>query len=341
MKVFGRKPSGKRLERILKSANYRDGVFHNLETTSVMAADVSLMKIFKEFNANRKHTRPASPVPHYKTDLKNLNDEQPVIVWFGHSSYLISYKGFRILVDPVLSGNASPVSFFGKQFEGTGIFSTSDFPEIDLLILTHDHYDHLDYKTIVKLKDQVKNSVCSLGVGSHLEYWGIDPSLITELNWGESHQAAGDIKITACPARHFTGRLFKRGQTLWSSFVLELFDKKIFIGGDSGYDRQFKKTGETYGPFDLAFLECGQYGKNWPEIHMFPEETVKATKDLRAEILFPVHWGKFALANHPWNESILRMSVEAKKQQQKFVSPMMGQPYVLGERFEQTEWWDF
>ncbi len=340
MKVFGRNPTGARLERILRASNYGNGVFSNVEPTKVMSPDSSFMKIMKEFNANRRHTKPPTALPHQKTDLKQLKDDQPVIVWFGHSSYFISYNGFRVLVDPVFSGNASPVRFFGKQFEGTGVYQPEDFPMIDLLVLTHDHYDHLDYKTILRLKDRVKHIVCSLGLGAHLDYWGINAVPVTELNWWEQAELSPAISITATPARHFTGRLFKRAQTLWSSFVLQLFDQRLFIGGDSGYDKQFKVIGDKFGPFRLAFLECGQYGENWPNIHMFPEQTVSAARDLRADMLFPVHWAKFALANHPWNESILRLRVEASKQQQPFVSPMIGQPYTLGEKFEQTDWWE-
>lgn len=338
-KVFGKKPWGKRLDRISKSSNYKDGVFQNIEPTSVMNKDANFFMIMRDFYSKPKDVTPLQVVPHIKTDLKSLALETPVIVWFGHSSYMIQSKGFTVVVDPVLSGNASPVKFFGKEFKGTSVYTTDDFPEIDLLVITHDHYDHLDYKTIVKFKDKIKQVVCSMGVGSHLEYWGIAPAKITELNWWENYKVNEGIELTATPARHFTGRLFKRGKTLWSSFVLKLHGRNLFLGGDSGYDAQFKKIGETFGPFDLAFLECGQYGKNWVNIHMFPEETVQAAKDLGAAILFPVHWSKFALSNHSWNESIKRLAVEAKKQNQDYVMPLIGQSYVLGETFEQKEWW--
>ena len=154
-------------------------------------------------------------------------------------------------------------------------------------------------------------------------------------------QQSANIKITATPSRHFSGRGFTRANTLWSSFALELENYKIFIGADSGYDSQFKKIGAHFGGFDLAFLECGQYGKNWPQIHMFPEQTVQAAKDLQAEILFPVHWSKFVLSTHSWNDSIKRLTKEAAIQDQKYVSPLIGEVYILGENYKQTKWWEF
>lgn len=339
MKILGTHPSGKRLQRITACSNYKNKVFNNIEKTDVMREGITYFTLLKEMAKRPKDTQPLKALPNYKTDLKALPSEKPAIVWFGHSSYLIKSKGFTILVDPVFSGNASPVSFFGKAFKGTSVYNTHDFPEIDLLIITHDHYDHLDYKTMLAFKNKIKQVVCSLGVGAHLEYWGFVPEKITELNWWENHQINQETEITATPARHFTGRRLKRGKTLWSSFVLKINGYKLFLGGDSGYDEQFKKIGETFGPFDLAFLECGQYGINWPSIHMFPEQTVRAAMDLRAKVLFPVHWAKFALSNHSWNESILRLSAEANKQGQYFVMPLIGQPYHLEETFEQDTWW--
>ncbi|MDT0676638.1 MBL fold metallo-hydrolase [Autumnicola musiva] len=252
---IGIKPEGERLERIKKSFNYKDGKFQNIQPTEVSPKDASTFDVLKEFITRPKSVRPSAELPNIKTDLKNLSSDKPVIVWFGHSSYFIGFKGFRILVDPVFSGNASPVSFFGKSFPGADKYEIEDFPEIDLLIQTHDHYDHLDYPSILKLKNKVKKVVTSLGVGAHLEYWGIAPEMITELNWWEDHQVNQNLKLTATPARHFSGRGFTRFQTLWSSFVIEFENYKFFVGADSGYSDQFKEIGEKFGPFDLAFME--------------------------------------------------------------------------------------
>lgn len=228
-----------------------------------------------------------------------------------------------------------------KSFKGTDLYTAKDFPTIDLLILTHDHYDHLDYKFLKELKPKISAILTSLGVGEHLEHWGINSEIITELNWNESSKITKNLKITALPSRHFSGRSMSRNSSLWASFALEWENFKLYIGSDSGYSPQFKEIGEKFKNFDLAFLECGQYGKYWPQIHMFPEETVQAAKDLNAEILFPVHWGKFVLSTHPWDEPINRLMVEAKKQEQEVVSPNIGEIYIFGEKFVQHDWWNF
>ena len=194
-----------------------------------------------------------------------------------------------------------------KAFDGSDIYTVDDFPEIDFLILTHDHYDHLDYKTIKKLKPKVKTIYCSLGLSSHLIYWGFNENIITEMDWWQTNKMADDMTLTAAPARHFSGRGLKRYKTLWSSFILKTSSYNLYLGGDSGYDSHFKEIGEKYGPFDIAILESGQYNTAWPLIHMMPEQTVQAALDLKAKVLLPVHWGKFTLAMHPWNEPVQRV----------------------------------
>ncbi|MDT0650384.1 MBL fold metallo-hydrolase [Autumnicola edwardsiae] len=340
-KSFGKKPEGERLERIKKSPNYSEGKFQNVQPTAVSPEDVSMITVLKDFVTRPKSVRPSAELPNIKTDLHNLSSENPAIVWFGHSSYFIDLNGYRVLVDPVFSGNASPVKFFGKSFPGADHYEVEDFPEIDLLILTHDHYDHLDYPTIIKLKNKVKKIVTSLGVASHLEYWELEKESITELDWWEDKRINAEVKVTAAPSRHFSGRGTTRFQTLWSSFILEFTEYKIFVGGDSGYSQQFKEIGRRFGPFDLAFLECGQYNENWSEIHMFPEQTVAAAKDLNAKVAIPVHWGKFTLSIHPWNEPIKRFVASAKKVGQHYVAPKVGEPYRLGEEYNQEVWWKF
>lgn len=205
---------------------------------------------------------------------------------------LLIFKGYNIMVDPVFSGCASPFKFFGKSFPGTDLYEAEDFSEIDLLILTHDHYDYLDYKFLKQLKQKVSNIFTSLGVGVHLEYWGVNPKIITELNWNECREIHQNLKVTALTASNFSGRSFKRNTSLWASFALEWGNYKIYIGSDSGYSSAFKKIGDEFKKFDLAFLECGKYGKYCSQIHIFPEETVQAAKDLNAEILFSRALGK-------------------------------------------------
>ncbi len=339
MKIFGKNPAGKRLERILRAENYRNGAFHNIQHTDVMLKGVSMLKVMKDFINKPKHTVPAKSIPSIKNDLRLLNGDQAQLVWFGHSSYLIRSGGFTILVDPVFSGNASPFSFFAKAFEGSNIYSVDDMPEIDLLLLTHDHYDHLDYATVIKLDKKVKKILTSLGVAQHLEYWNIHPEKITELNWWEDYRISDTVKLTATPARHFSGRGTKRGKTLWSSFVLELNGTKIFAGGDSGYDESFRLIGEKFGPFDLAILENGQYNENWPHIHMMPEEVVLAARDLNASSLLPVHWGKFSLSLHPWNEPAKRVFKAATASGLHIIMPRIGEVVTLPDNNHWPEWW--
>ena len=337
--VFGVNPSGKRLERIQQSPNYKEGAFQNLSHTQVMSKDASMVKMIKDFFNKPETTEPQEPLPSVQTNLQTISDDKPSIVWFGHSSYLIKSKGKNILVDPVFSGNASPVSFFAKAFDGANGYAAKDMPMIDVLVITHDHYDHLDYKTILALQPKTKMIYTSLGVGAHLEHWGIPADKIIELDWNQ-HQIISDaVEITAVPARHFSGRGFTRAKTLWSAFVLKIDGYKIFIGGDSGYDTHFKIIGAQHGPFDIAMLEAGQYGVNWPNIHMMPEETIVAAKDLNTKVLMPVHWGKFALAMHNWDEPINRVVQEAHKQNVKLTTPLIGEVVVLDSIYPNKEWW--
>ncbi len=215
-----------------------------------------------------------------------------------------------------------------------------DFPDPDMVLITHDHFDHLDYETILKLKSRAKHFYTSLGVASHLVSWGVDREKITELDWWEEASQVEGIKWIAAPARHFSGRTFKRNRTLWSSFILETSGYRIYLGGDSGYDTHFKEIGERYGPFDLALLECGQYNPLWANIHMMPEETVQAALDLKSKLLLPVHWGKFTLSLHPWTDPIQRVTKEAALKGVAITTPMIGEPLVISEDYPVKHWWE-
>ena len=338
--VFGRKPEGERLKRIQNSPNYRNGAFQNQSPTEVMRPEASYIGMMSDFINAPKSTTPPVALPSVATDLKGLPDQKPAIVWFGHSSYLIKHRGISLLIDPVFSGNASPVSFFAGAFAGADAYGVPDMPAIDMLVLTHDHYDHLDYKTVTRLIPKVKKYYVALGVGSHLESWGIPADRIIEFDWNETHTTPEGITLTAQPGRHFSGRGIKRAQTLWTSFVLQLPGYRLFLGGDSGYDSHFKSIGEKYGPFDLALLECGQYGVNWPFIHMKPEESVQAGLDLKALRVMPVHWAKFKLSLHPWNEPISRFTKEAVAKGLPYTTPLIGEPVIVGESYPAKVWWN-
>lgn len=340
LKRFGKNPTGTRQERIETAKNYQEGEFQNVLPTAVTPKDVSMPKMLWKFFNKPKNVSPPSEIPNIKSNLKQLDTHEQVFVWFGHSSYFLQVNGLKILVDPVFSGNASPFKFFGKAFEGADNFKPQDMPEIDILILTHDHYDHLDYPTISELKPKVKQVITSLGVGEHLEKWGYSAEVITELNWWEHMETGYDLKITAAPSRHFSGRSIKRFKTLWSSFILEFSDLKVYVGGDSGYSNSFQDIGKRFGPFDLAIMECGQYNESWPEIHMMPEQSVQAAIDLNAKMAVPVHHSKFVLALHPWNEPVQRFSSEATRKGLDYVSPKIGEIFRFQKEYEQVNWWE-
>jgi L-ascorbate metabolism protein UlaG (beta-lactamase superfamily) len=341
IKSFGKLPQGRRLERIRKSVQYREGVFQNILDTPLMVKDLSYFNLLVEYLKDDPQRSPKIKIPAEKTDLHSIPATYPVIIWFGHSSYLILINGQRILIDPVFSNNPSPISWLGKKaFEGTSTFQVSDLPPIDLVIITHDHYDHLDYATIKQLKGKVKQFCTSLGVGAHLEYWGVPEDKILELDWWETSQLSYELEITATPSRHFSGRGFKRNQTLWSSFVLKSLNHTIFCGGDSGYDEAFKTIGEKFGPFDIAILDCAQYDDRWPGVHMVPEQTVQAAIDLNAKVLLPVHWGRFALAYHPWTEPITRLLTSAKMFNVTVTTPKPGELIILDHQLPKSKWWE-
>lgn len=317
--------------------------------------DVSYWKMMREFFRKHPDTAPSVQLPFVKTDLSKLSSAEPVIVWFGHSSYLLRIQGKNLLVDPVFSGNAAPLSFMVKAFPGANEYKADDMPVIDYLILTHDHYDHLDFKTIRKLRKKIRSVFCSLGISAHLKHWGVDGHIITEMDWWQSEELEQDMQLTAAPARHFSGRGLKRGQTLWSSFVLKTSSHTLYLGGDSGYDDHFKEIGVKYGPFDLAILESGQYNTMWPLIHMMPEETVQAAVDLKAKVLLPVHWGKFRLGMHPWNEPVKRVLAKAQELNKaegtgdlptgqagkvQVVTPRIGEPILINRSATKPGWWE-
>ncbi|MGS2762852.1 MBL fold metallo-hydrolase [Sinomicrobium sp. M5D2P9] len=338
---FGKAPSGERLERIKRSSNYRDGSFVNHTFTPSLTEGYSFAGILFDFLFRKKPGLvPDVRIPSVRTDLKALPAEDNVLVWFGHSSYFMQVDGLKILVDPVFSGNASPVPGSTKAFKGTDVYTVSDLPEIDYLLITHDHYDHLDYETVSALKDKVKKVVCGLGVGSHLEHWGYTAEILEEKDWDETVELSSGAKLHILTARHFSGRTFKRNNTLWLSYLLETPKRKIFLGGDSGYDGHFAEIGEQFGTIDLAILENGQYNKAWHAIHCLPGETLKAAKDLNAKRLMPVHSSKFALGMHRWEEPLNEVSAGNKAYGFPLVTPWIGETVNLDDDSQEfREWW--
>ncbi|MES2430392.1 MAG: MBL fold metallo-hydrolase [Bacteroidota bacterium] len=339
---FGRLPSGERLKRITASSNYKEGQFQNQSFTPQLTEGATYTSLFKEFFFTKKErSKPSTILPSIKTDLLHLPIHEDVFIWMGHSSYFMQIDGKRILVDPVLSGAASPIKATTRSFPGADIYTVNDFPEIDILFISHDHWDHLDHTTIKKLKPKVKTVVTGLGTGEHLERWGYDPKMIHEKDWNENLDLGDGFKVTVLPARHFSGRTFRRNRALWASFALQTPHKKIYIGGDSGYDTHFKKIGDEHGPFDMAMLECGQYDKNWKYIHMMPEEVVDAAKELKAQKFIAVHWGKFQLGNHSWDDPIRRVYKTAHHRTTPLLTPMIGEQVNINDNAQLfSNWWE-
>lgn len=336
---FGGKVSDEELKRIQNSPNYKKGQFQNLNFTPQLTSDASMLKVMKDFFFNKdKRNIPSSVLPSVKTNLFELAPTDDVLVWFGHSSYFMQLNGRTFLVDPVLSGHASPVKFTTRSFKGSDVYTVDDIPPTDFLLITHDHYDHLDYETMTKIQPKINKVITGLGVGAHFQKWGYDNKSIIEMDWNdEVHIDA--FTISTVTARHFSGRNFKRNTSLWLSFVVTTPSKKILVGGDSGYDTHFKTIGEKFGAFDLVILECGQYNSYWKFIHMMPEEVVQASIDLNAKKLLPVHWGKFSLSLHAWDEPITRVVKEAKAKNMNVLYPMIGEPLYLDKQNMFTEWW--
>jgi L-ascorbate metabolism protein UlaG (beta-lactamase superfamily) len=338
---FGKAPEGARLERIKQSPNFKEGKFTNLSFTPELAEGYTMPGvIYNNFFKQNPNRVPADTIPSRKADLKNLPTDQDVLVWFGHSSYFMQLSGKRFLVDPVFSGNASPVPGTVKAFTGSDMYTVDDLPPIDYLFISHDHYDHLDHETILKLKSKVGKIICGLGVGSHFEHWGYDANNVFEKDWHESVLLDSGFTAHVTPARHFSGRGFTRNNTLWCSYVLETPSQKIYIGGDSGYDTHFAEIGNKFGPFDLAIIENGQYNDAWRYIHTLPHETVQAAIDVKAKRMFPVHNSKFPLANHAWDEPLSRVSELNKNTGIPLVTPVIGEVVELNNTQQQfTQWW--
>ncbi|MAZ26533.1 MAG: MBL fold metallo-hydrolase [Cytophagaceae bacterium] len=337
---FGKAPSGERLSRISRSVNYRDGAFQNLSPTPTLTKGYSYPKVLYAFFFKKsKEQKPTHALPSIKTNLKELAADEEVLVWFGHSSYFLRVQGVSFLIDPVFSGRVSPLPGGSQAFLGTDIYGVEDMPPIDYLVLSHDHYDHLDHETVSRLKPKVSEVICGLGVGAHLERWGYAPQTIHEKDWDEQMDLKQGLKIYTHPARHFSGRTFKRNNTLWLSYLLQTPNKKIFLGGDSGYDTHFKKIGEQHGTIDFAILENGQYNEAWHAIHCLPPETVKAAQDLHAKRMMPVHSSKFTLALHAWYAPLTEVSMHAAGKL-PLVTPRIGEPVWLddeGQTF--MPWW--
>lgn len=343
---FGRLPRGAALAEVEKSPHYLDGTFHNLVETPMLADRQGFISAMLEYLFTKKERlKPRDPVPTVKTDLKALDPQADLLIWLGHSSFYIQLSGARILIDPVLSDYAAPVSFANRAFSGTNLYTADDFPEIDYLLITHDHWDHLDYPTVMALKPKLKKIITGLGVGAHFQRWGFAPQLVQEADWNSRLDFDG-LTIHLLPARHFSGRSLTRNKSLWAAFALGTDQRRIFFSGDSGYGPHFKQIGADFDGFDLVALDSGQYDQGWPFVHMTPEEAAQAALDLRAKALLPAHIGKFSIANHSWDDPFIRTVAAAENKDYRLLTPLIGQMMSLDESKNQNEeesyprWWE-
>ena len=314
------------------SPNYRDGVFHNIDPAATLKLDVEENRlVLFDMLASRSASRPTAPVP--LAEQQDVTTSEPLAVsWLGHATALLEIDGYRVLTDPIWSDRCSPSRTVGPQRLHPVPAPLEALPALDAVLISHDHYDHLDMDTVLALaRTQRAPFVVPLGVGAHLLQWHIPPERIIELDWYE-HTRIGDLRLECTPARHFSGRFLSRNTTLWSSWAIVGPKHRAYFGGDTGYTRSFAQIGADHGPFDLTLMPIGAYNTSWPDIHMNPEEAVRAHRDVSdAGLLVPIHWCTFRLAPHPWAEPVERLLVAADGAGVDVAVPKPGGRVVPGE----------
>ena len=344
---FGRAPSGKRLARIQASPHYLNGRFVCLEPVETMAEDLPdeekpnrIETFYRVLFGEDDGRVPKEAIPSNKTDLHAIPRTQDVAVWMGHSTFYLQVGGRRILVDPVFSDYGSPVFFINRAFRGSNVYTAEDIPAPDVLLMTHDHWDHLDYATVMALKPKVKEVVCPLGVGEFFEQWGFDLAHLHEEDWDTDIALADDFHIHVLPSQHFSGRFLTRNNTEWCGFAIVTPQRRVYISGDGGYGKHFADIGRRFDGFDLAMMENGQYNMQWHAIHMLPNETAQAAEDVRARVLLPAHGGKFALALHTWQEPYRELLKESAGRPYRMVTPRIGEIVDMENPADFPHWWE-
>jgi L-ascorbate metabolism protein UlaG (beta-lactamase superfamily) len=328
-------------ERIRASPNFKDGRFQNPVPTQLMKG-AGFFEMMRRQLAGNEQREPPGPLPlHFPTRAEL--DAPPAtgarVIWLGHSTLLVELEGTRILTDPVFSERTSPTQHAGPRRFHPPPVALDRLPPLDAVLISHDHYDHLDKHAVRQLALRDVPFVTSLGVGAHLERWGIDPARVTELDWHES-TTVGSVRVSAKPARHFSGRsLFGRNKTLWSSWVFAGPRHRVFFTGDTGFFEGLGDIGRDHGPFDLGLIKIGAYSDLWPDIHLQPEDALRVHQLVRAKRMLPIHWATFNLAFHAWDEPIERLMVAARKAGAEVLTPRIGQPFDALAPGAYEPWW--
>lgn len=339
--ALGAQPSGIRAVAD-RSPNYRDGVFVNLEPASLFSMDREQQRlILREIIGGRAATRPAAAIPLATPEPRTFDTRagQIAVSWFGHATALLEIDGYRILTDPVWSDRCSPSDVIGPGRMHPPPVPLEALPAVDAIVISHDHYDHLDIDTIIALAhSQWAPFVVPLGVGAHLRNWGIPDERIIELDWNE-HAQVDELTLICAPARHFSGRFLNRNSTLWASWVIVGPSHRAYFAGDTGYAKSFAQIGAEHGPFDVTLMPVGAYNRAWPDIHMNPEEAVQAHVDVNGRLLVPIHWCTFRLAPHPWAEPIERLLAAADAAHVQVVVPKPGERVDAEAPGEFEPWW--
>ncbi|MFB2538432.1 MULTISPECIES: MBL fold metallo-hydrolase [unclassified Acinetobacter] len=319
------------------TCHFKDSKFYNTPPTQALKKDVfwKMLKII--FNADAYRPQHALPMQAPDWHMFFNQNKTAQCIWLGHSSLLIRMAKTTILIDPCFYQHASPLPIMMKRFQAPPI-ALADLPKIDYILISHNHYDHLDHQVIAFYQKKDCQFIVPLGLGKQLQAWGIDSHRIHELDWWQNHQHH-NLNITAVPARHNSARgMFDRDCSLWAGFVLHTAQEKIYFSADSSYGEHFKQIGDYFNGFDLVLMENGQYNDSWPDNHMFPAQTIQAVQDCQAKVWMPIHWGAYALALHPWYEPVQQSMALAQQYQLHSVTPMMGQ--VFDKDSLTMLWWE-
>ncbi|MCH1526786.1 MAG: MBL fold metallo-hydrolase [Candidatus Poseidoniaceae archaeon] len=321
------------------SPNYNDGTFENSETTSLQSGEVSSWDLLGEYMVSDNCRSPNEDLPSEKFELIDLENDEISVTWFGHSTILMRSNNVTIITDPVFSdAGAGPLSLGPSPFPYEHSYNLDDLPEIDYVFISHDHYDHLDMNTVKKLEDSM--FFVPLGIKNHLLEWDIEDEHVQELDWYDEVNISQDLHAALTPARHFSGRgLTDSHSTLWGSWVFNLHDTSIYFSGDTGYTDEFTNISEKFGPFDIAFLDSGQYNIAWQQVHMLPEQVIQAGIDLNASLVLPIHISKYELALHHWYEPMELVSTLGAERNVSVATPILGSSFIIGDEIPNEAWW--